>query len=250
MLSLTHLHLTILVVDYQAMKLSIIIFTAFLMMSVPLHAGVVLSETRVIYPAEKHEVTVALKNTGPHAVLVQSWLDDGDPLADPGKRFVPLVVMPPVMRIDGGKGQTLRITYIGANVPGDRESVFWLNVLAVPPKIKDPEHQYLNVAYQTRVKVFYRPSKLNMKAEAAAQKLQWKKVADGLTVANPTPYYISLLNVDGLPAGQTLTAKGGMVEPYGQRLLVNNEKMADVQTVNYTIIDDSGRAQNFSAAVN
>ncbi|RDT56126.1 hypothetical protein DXF93_04835 [Escherichia coli] len=231
------------------MKLSVLIFATLLMISAPLRAGVVLSETRVIYPAQKPEITLGLKNTSSQPVLVQSWLDTGDPLADPAKRAVPFVVRPPATRIDGGKGQTLRIMYIGANMPGDRESVFWLNVLVVPPKIKDVEHQYLNVAYQTRVKLFYRPSNLNMKAEIAAQKLQWKKAAGGLTVSNPTPYYISLLNVDGLPTGQTLSSQGGMVAPYGQLLLVNNQKMTGVKTVNYTIIDDSGRAQTFSAAV-
>ncbi|MGK9172302.1 fimbria/pilus periplasmic chaperone [Yokenella regensburgei] len=235
--------------DYQTMKFCGLIVAASLMVAAPLRAGVVLSETRVIYPAEKHEVTVGLKNTGSQAVLVQSWLDAGDPLADPGKRFVPLVVMPPVQRIDGGKGQRLRITYIGGTLPGDRESVFWLNVLAVPPKIKDVEHQYLNIAYQTRVKLFYRPVNLNIKAEEAVQKLQWNKTAGGLTVSNPTPYYISLLNIDVLPAGQTLSVRGEMVAPYGKLLLTNNVKMTDVKTVNYTVIDDSGRARNFSAAV-
>lgn len=134
-------------------------------------AGIVLNGTRVIYPADKKEVSVSLKNTGLHAVLVQSWLDTGNPYATPEKIPVPFVVMPPITRIDGGKSQNLRLRYTGETLPDDRESVFWLNVLSVPPKITDVNSQHLNVAYQTRIKVFYRPANLNVRADTAAQKM-------------------------------------------------------------------------------
>lgn len=231
------------------MKLSVFTLFLFLTLPVQLLAGVVLNETRVIYLSDKQEITVRMKNTGPQAALIQSWLDTGDPLEHPGKSNVPFVVMPPVTRIDSGKGQTLRIMYIDATLPDDRESVLWLNVLAVPPKVKDVNHQYLNAAYQTRIKLFYRPVNLNVKPETSAQKLQWEKEVNGLTVFNPTPYYISLLSVDWLSADKTVSLQGEMVAPYGKVFLKTKDNIKGINTLRYTVIDDSGRAQSFSASV-
>lgn len=213
------------------------------------HAGIVVSSTRVIYPADKKEVTVSLKNTGNHPALVQSWLDTGDPTALPEKINVPFVIMPPITRIDGGKGQTLRLVYTGKTLPQDRESIFWLNVLAVPPKKTDAKNHLLNVAYQTRVKLFYRPSTLSIKADVAAQKIEWKKESDVLNVYNPTPYYISVLNVEWVSSGKIVSIPGEMVSPFGQVRLATTKMLNEVSSVNYAIIDDLGREQRLSSAL-
>jgi P pilus assembly chaperone PapD len=65
---------------------------------------------------------------------VQSWIDTGDPTALPEKINVQFVIMPPITRIDAGKGQMLRLIYTGGTLADDRESIFWLNILAIPPK--------------------------------------------------------------------------------------------------------------------
>ena len=226
-----------------------IITFVLVIMSFTAHAGIVIDSTRVIYSADKKEVTVNLRNTGTHPSLVQSWIDTGDPLVTPGKNTVPFVIMPPITRIDGGKGQTLRLIYTGKPLPDDRESIFWLNVLAVPPKKSDSRNHLLNVAYQTRIKLFFRPSALNFKADDAAQKLQWKNESGALSVFNPTPYNISLLNVEWMAAGKTVSVAGEMVSPFGQARLATAEIPAGVSGVDYTIIDDLGREQKLSSAL-
>lgn len=97
-------------------------------------ASVVISGTRVIYPADANEVSVKINNGGPSPVLLQSWIDNSDVDAKPSAIKVPFVLTPPMNRVESGKGQTLRITYTGDTLPSDRESVFWLNVLEVPVK--------------------------------------------------------------------------------------------------------------------
>jgi chaperone protein EcpD len=76
-------------------------------------AGVVLTGTRVIYPMDKKEVIINLRNTSNHAMLLQSWIDVGDPMAMPEKINAPFVIMPPVARINGLEGKSLRIIYTG-----------------------------------------------------------------------------------------------------------------------------------------
>ncbi|MCU1617820.1 MAG: Chaperone [Frankiales bacterium] len=59
-------------------------------------SSVVITGTRVVYPAEKKEVTVKLNNEGTRPVLVQSWIDQGDPASTPTNSSAPFVISPPV----------------------------------------------------------------------------------------------------------------------------------------------------------
>ncbi|KWB69839.1 hypothetical protein WL40_12565 [Burkholderia ubonensis] len=184
-------------------------------------AGVVLGGTRVVYPSQNREVSVRVMNEGKHAALVQAWLDLGDPQAKPEDIEVPFTLMPPVFRLDPGKGQTMRLVYTKEPLPQDRESVFWLNVLEIPPKASDGNGQnHLQVAYRTRVKVFFRPAGLTGRPEQAAQQLSWSltRSADDehvfrLKADNPTPYAVSFAGIV-LKAGDREVARtNGMVKP-------------------------------------
>lgn len=59
------------------------------------HAGILINSTRVIYPAASSEVTLGMTNNATTPRLIQSWIDDGDADASPGKISVPFVVTPP-----------------------------------------------------------------------------------------------------------------------------------------------------------
>ena len=50
----------------------------------------------------------------------------------------PFLITPPLFRMDAQKEQSLRIVYTHDQLPADRESLFWLNVLEVPPKPTGP----------------------------------------------------------------------------------------------------------------
>lgn len=98
-------------------------------------ADIVISGTRVVYKSEQKSVNVRLENKGNNPLLVQSWLDTGDDNAEPGSITVPFTATPPVSRIDAKRGQTIKLMYTASSaLPKDRESVFWFNVLEVPPK--------------------------------------------------------------------------------------------------------------------
>ncbi|MGY6030609.1 Fimbria/pilus periplasmic chaperone [Phytobacter sp. AG2a] len=158
-------------------------------------ASVVLSGTRVIYNGKKKEVTVTVTNSNKTPVLVQNWMDAGKEKAVPSKIGVPFVLTPPINRIDPGKSQTLRITYLGSPpLPQDKESVFWVNVLEVPSKAKGvkEDQSRLNIAFRSRIKLFYRPAGLKGNSLQAIGQLKWQPAKDGVNVTNPTPYYVSL----------------------------------------------------------
>lgn len=163
--------------------------------SAPALASVTIIGTRVIYPASEKEVTVRLDNRSERPALVQAWIDNGDPNQPLNKIDVPFVLLPPVFRMESNKGQTLRIVYTGSNLPTDKESIFWLNVLDIPPRDKSLTNKnQLQMAIRSRIKLFYRPATLNTKdAATAATQLTWRKgnKSNQLTAINNSPYYIN-----------------------------------------------------------
>ena len=178
-------------------------------------AGVVVSGTRVVYDANKQEVMVKLTNKGSKAVLVQSWIDDGDPKAVPSEIQVPFILTPPINRINAEKGQTLRISYTGEALPKDKESVFWLNVLEVPAKNKELEGEnYLQMAFRTRIKLFFRPENLKGNANLAIEEVQWKKKDNSISAYNPTPFHISLQGFNLVNGKQVHNIEGVMIAPF------------------------------------
>jgi chaperone protein EcpD len=212
-------------------------------------ASVVIAGTRVIYNAKEREVTVRLSNEGQLPALTQAWLDKGDSSAAPASISVPFTVTPPVARIDPGKGQTLRIFHTGEAMPQDRESVFWLNVLEVPPTAKDDAGaNKLQLAFRTRIKLFYRPAGLAGSAQEAPARIEWRLLRKGghasLEARNPTAFHVSLASLE--VAGASNSAKfeqGGMVGPgETKEFPLTGEVPAGPLTLRYHAINDFGGA--------
>jgi len=180
-------------------------------------SSVVITGTRVIFPADKKEVTVKINNNGTKPVLVQSWIDSGDPASTPSNSSAPFVISPPVSRVDADKGQSLRLMFTGTALASDKESVFWLNVLEIPVKATSDQN-ILQMAFRSRIKVFYRPANLPGTPSAAIEALQWKVVAQpngtyGLQAYNPTAFYVSQSDLVLVNGGQRILSEAGMIAP-------------------------------------
>lgn len=207
-------------------------------------AGVVIDATRVVYPAARREVSVHLRNPGETPALVQSWIDEGDPGARPGEATSPFVLTPPLFRIDPAKGQTLRLIHSGDALPTDRESLFWLNVLDIPPRSPtDPASpNRLEMAFRHRMKIFFRPQNLPGKAADAARAVTWSIVYGGgqaaLEARNPTPYHVSFAGAEVA----SVAARTDMVPPFSARrfALPAGFRAAGPAMVRYSFVDDFG----------
>lgn len=206
------------------------------------NASVVITGTRVIYPLSSASVTVRLLNDGSQPSLVQAWADDGDSNAAPNESKAPFVVTPPVFRIEPQAGQTLRLTLTDPGLPRDRESVFWLNVLDIPPKPAASTGNYLQMAVRTRIKIFVRPDNLNLTVSEAARKMQWTSSSSGeLMIHNPGPYYFSLNSIStGTGKTNTPTQIATMVAPFSSARLQKRVSMPANATLAVTYINDYG----------
>ena len=230
------------------------------LLAAPAQADIVINTTRVIYPEQDREITVKLTNdeeTQPR--LVQAWIDDGASDKTPDELDVPFQLTPPVTRMEAGKSQSLRIIHTKDKaLPTDRESVFWLNVLGVPPKPDDAaEQSSLRFAFRTRIKLFFRPQNLPGKVADAPAALQWKLLPGSgketvLEVRNPSAYHVSFANVavalDGRAEEEELQAS--MVAPGGsERFVLKSAQPAPgaKAEVRFKIVNDFGEAETHTA---
>ncbi|KAB2507137.1 fimbria/pilus periplasmic chaperone, partial [Salmonella enterica] len=160
------------------------------------NAGVVIYGTRIIYPAEKNEVLVQLMNQGGRSSLVQSWIDDGDTSLPPEKIKVPFLLTPPVAKVAGDSGQQIKIKKMPNMLPNNKESLFYLNVLDIPPN--NPNSTGKNVlkfAMQNRIKLFYRPKGIAPVNRGTFHKLSMKRTANSYSIQNDTANWVTIIEV-------------------------------------------------------
>ncbi|VWD43949.1 MULTISPECIES: molecular chaperone [Burkholderia] len=214
-------------------------------------ASVVIGGTRVVYPEKEREVTVKLTNEGDRPSLVQAWIDDGNPSALPDDSKVPFMLTPPLFRLDPKKGQSLRLIYTKEPLAQDKETLYWLNVLDVPPQAADDPDapNLLQLAFRSRIKLFFRPAALQGVADESAEKVTWNfapKAGGGyaLEASNPTPYHVTFTRLTVKSGGTTWSNEiGGMVKPGAtERFDVGNVPSPPTGPieVDYTFLDDYG----------
>ena len=152
-------------------------------------------------------------------------MDDGAPGAAPAQASAPFSLTPPMFRLEGGKGQRLRLVYTGEPLPADRESLFWLNVLEVPPRPEasaEGNRNLLQLAVRSRMKLFYRPRNLPGDAATAGASLTWQlepgqaKGSYRLLAHNASAFYVSLSQASIDVAGSEVHIGDGLVGPRAQ----------------------------------
>lgn len=242
---------------YKRTVLPVISVISAVSLTAPAFASVTITGTRVIFPASEQEITVRLHNKSVYPSLVQSWIDNGDANQPLDDIKVPFVLIPPVSRIEPHSGQTLRLIFTGGNLPGDKESVFWLNVLDIPPEDESmADKNKLQMAIRNRIKIFYRPGELSREgADRAARHIVWRQNGNGNTLSgyNNSPYHVNVLSVTVQDtAGKNFSStKGLMIGPGDSQTftLANVKNIKAQNKVNYTYIDDYGSARKAEAAL-
>ena len=178
-------------------------------LSLQAQAGVVIGGTRFIYNEGKPSISFRVINQSPSRYLITSKiLADGDPHA-----AVPFVATPPVFVLNGHKENEIRVMYTSGQLPADRESLFWVTVANIP-QADSQQQNTLQIAVRSRMKLFYRPKGVQGDSQQAYRQLTWRRQGKTVTVQNPTPFYVTLLNMQA--NGQSI-AGAGMVAPLSSR---------------------------------
>lgn len=224
-------------------------FTLFALLPQQVIANVIIHGTRVIYPQNQREVNIQLSNDSDKPALIQTWIDNGDEQITLDKTSIPFVLTPPIVRIEPNSGQTLRLTWTGAPLPQDRESIFWLNILDIPPKSTNPDDvNILQMAIRSRMKIFFRPQALSADgATKAFHTLQWERSPSAprtlLKVSNPSGYFINISSIKIDSNGKEIkSTQSEMIAPKSAtefRFTALPEKIHDTE-LRYEVINDYG----------
>ncbi|AUZ47346.1 fimbria/pilus periplasmic chaperone [Pseudomonas orientalis] len=169
------------------------------------NAAVGLDRTRVIFDGGKEATSVNITNNNTQLpYLAQGWIED-----ETGKKITsPLIVLPPVQRLEPGKQSQVKVQALPAAklLPQDRETVYYFNLREIPPR--SDKANTLQIALQTRIKLFYRPQAIEPSQQDLSnpwqQKLTLTREGDQYRVNNPTPYYVTLVDARNSKDGKTV----------------------------------------------
>ena len=215
--------------------LMILVLTAILSSSA--HADIILNGTRIIYDDNKRDALVVVSNPSDRPYAVQVWINTD---LDDNSTIVPFVTTPQLFRLDAGKEQSVRILRLPANLPSDRESLFFLNAQEIPSATPSAENS-LKIAIRTRVKLFFRPKQLRGSLYEALAMLKWSLVQKAgqsvLHLTNPSAFHISFVGI--------------YVEENGKKSEIADPKMvAPMSEIDYSLatpITGNGAQVSFSA---
>lgn len=201
-------------------------------------AALKLDRTRIIYPEKNQSVSLDIKNENKDdPYLAQSWLEDesGNVL----ERY--LTAVPPLVRVNADEKLVVRLEKLPdvSSLPKDRETLFYYVLREVPPKAEGKNT--LQLALQTKVKLFYRPTTLGAKKinKEFYQDVKVSKINNGIQINNTTPYYVVMLAAVDLSAKKIIkNVKPVTIAPF-QKMSVDLHTAAPSQ-LGLIFIDDFG----------
>lgn len=182
-----------------------LITTAMALASFSAQAAIALDRTRVIFDGNQKSVSLNIKNNNKEVpYLAQAWIEDVN-----GNKIVkPFIILPPIQRLEPSGQSQLKVQTMAdvAKLPTDRETLFYFNLREIPPRSE--KANILQLALQTRIKMFYRPAAIYNESQSGErpwqEMLTLVKKGANYVLVNPTPYYITLVDAHKTDGGPSI----------------------------------------------
>lgn len=200
------------------------------------YSAISLDRTRVIFNESAKSVLVHISNDNKQLpYLAQAWLEN-EKMQKITKG--PIVLTPPLQRVEPDEKSliTLSGTPDLHKLPQDRESVFYFVLREIPPKSN--KENTLQIALQTKIKLFYRPKAIETDSDKEWQsEISLETVNDGYRVMNPTPFYLTIVGFAGSESEvKTKKIESIMIPPKSSQLF----KTSKYATPYLSYINDYG----------
>lgn len=222
-----------------------VLFAAMLLPTLAQADGFGINVTRLIYPQGANSISVAVRNTSALPYLVQGSVSRSPTAND----FAPFVVQPSLFRMESNSVNQLRISALPANLPRDRESLFFFHSSAVPastaptPAGQARTQGQVQIGIGSVIKLFFRPQ-LPSTAFAAQQNLRFSRVAGGVRVENTAPYFVTLASLRvGGEAIRLNTPERALLAPFSNQTYTTR---ATGREVRWQTIGDEGGLNAFN----
>ncbi|WP_193015146.1 molecular chaperone [Proteus sp. FME41] len=214
------------------------IFILLMCFSIIASANLALDGSRVVLYHSDREASLNIKNDGEYPVVIQTWVDDGNPDNTPETiTDVSALSLPPVLQLKPSESQLVRVINKFTNMDKEKETLYWLNLYEITPKPvnKKEDENLINVVVRLQIKVFYRPDNLMMKISEVSESLKFTKSDKLLTIENPTSFYVTVKSAFGENNPNIIIP---MLAPFSkqQAVLENNQ----INQISYVLIDDFG----------
>lgn len=219
--------------------------------SSPAPAVVNTEVTRIIFNAEENAQSLTLANSEQGPTLVQVWADEGDPHVTPDEVQTPVVILPPLFKMQPGEIRSLRLLLSSRqSLARDRETLYWLNIYQLPPQTAEDQknQQKVILPLRIRMKLLIRPQGVAPLAEKEGEKLTFmlqRQDSTRLVIQNPTPWHLTLT---GLSCGD-YRAQTTMVPPKSSITIPLQGTGAQCKKVSYSVINDSGYRWQYESAL-
>ncbi|MFZ4835156.1 fimbria/pilus periplasmic chaperone [Rouxiella sp. Mn2063] len=206
-------------------------------------AAIALDRTRVVFNGAEKSVSLNVSNENKSLpYLAQGWLED-----EQGNKVTsPLMVVPPLQRLEAGSKSQVKIQSSPQvdTLPQDHETLFYFNLREIPPKSNKPNT--LQLALQTRIKLFFRPKALVVTSDMKPfqEQITLSKIGEKYQVNNPTGYYVTIIDASSKKdrAGDN-HFEPIMISPKGSKLLNEGASVLGTAPVLTYINDFGGRPQ-------
>ncbi len=209
-------------------------------------AGISLDATRIIFSSSDDTsgqsvgIVSASDSSTPYLIRTQIL---ATPYSDQGE--TPFLVTPSLFRLEPGATNQVRVMKKNASLPQDKESVFYLRAIAIPTSDKGPAESKSNIGGNIQIstgsiiKLFYRPANLAMSQQQAMGSLIFTRSEKGITVYNPSPYYITLNSLKIANTLIPISVKQGntLIAPMSRQTYSRAPQQG---TVEWTAINDYG----------
>ena len=194
--------------------------------------GLALSDTRLIIANGRSTAAIVLSNATPIPFLTKAWIEDTQ-----GKKTEDLMVVPPIALSVPNKFNRFQVSVINPqNLPQDKESVFYLLTHSTPGN-GNPDNA-LNVAYNSKLKVFYRPKGLSGNMAEAIESLNWTLKNGVLTAKNDSNFNVSIVTIGLNKNFKQLS--GFVIPPRESAEFTVKGKYPKEVTVRWAAMDDFG----------
>lgn len=157
-------------------------------------SGLVIYGTR-FYLYEKNPGQIKIKNTGESSYLVKTSVRlTPDALRIDSTSNLSLIPSPPLFRINPEAESYIRIYCVYCDsLPGDRESMFSLNISAIPSSSQKLSSIQIGVRYH--FSLIYRPKQIENNVDFYSKSLIASRINNkSIRFINNSPIYLAMLN--------------------------------------------------------
>lgn len=219
------------------------LFALLLLVAQTAGAGVAPAVSRVIYPSDKRQISLNIANTNNYPVVVELWVGSDSENETPDTARAPVLITSPIKQMAPHQVINLKMVSVPMNLPGDRESLFWFNINELPVVKEEsrPDQAKMRIALKTMYKFFYRPVGIKVTVPEAARQIRLVRATpNSLEIANPTPYFFTLIRLNFRETNRSQTDDLPMLAPFSRQKITLNSPLGQVKTVEISYLNDGG----------